>query len=172
MRPEYNARIASARYESRADMLILQKLREHAPSRRCINEAVDYWTDVHGYHHGQTDGTIHAKPAGSPTHDENDRPTSIGQLNFSIYGGRAKIHHIGVADAHQRKGVASGLYAELLKSHPHHEIDWGGMTPDGVKLKAAMDAKHGGYIRDARVQRGLERARRRSAGGYAAYGRT
>lgn len=144
--------------ESVADILIGARLYESAPS-------VEYWTDVHGYHHGQTDATIYATPVGQLRSTEN----AVGRLPYSIYQGNAHVNHIWTHPDHLRKGIASGMFDHLLKDHKYHEIKWGMTTPDGTQLKKAMDAKHGGYIRTARIQRGLERARRREVGAYDKY---
>lgn len=138
-----------------ADILITAELNESTGGIR-------YYNDVYGSHHDQVDGSIHALPDdGGGSHDEHGNWRSLGRLDYAVYRGRASIKHIGVPAEHRRQGIASGLYAELLKDHPHHKIDWGYTTPDGTPFKAAMDAKHGGYIRQARIARGLERARKR-----------
>lgn len=144
--------------ESVADILLGAKLYEGLPD-------VEYWTDVHGYHHGQTDATIYATPVGQLRSPEN----AIGRLPYTDYQGNAHVNHIWTHPDHLRKGIASGMFDHLLQDHQYHEIKWGMTTPDGTQLKKAMDAKHGGYIRAARIQRGLERSKRREAGAYGRY---
>jgi GNAT superfamily N-acetyltransferase len=138
-----------------ADILIEAKLHEESGYR--------FHDDVHGFHHGQTDGTIHALAPGQGYDDKSGSWKSAGQLHYTVFRGRTNIRNLDVHPDHQRKGVASGLYAELLKGRQHHEIDWGYTTPDGTAFKTAMDAKHGGYIRAARIERGLAKARQRTA---------
>ena len=73
----------------------------------------------------------------------------IGKVSYTEFEGIPQISHIEVAEGHRGKGVASGLIEAMTKksnqydtAYDYADIDWGYMTPDGVKLKAAMDKRY------------------------------
>ncbi len=95
--------------------------------------------DVRASHSGQVDLTARAF-------------TSDGQqaayLDYSVFEGRP---HISMVES-QQKGLRAGekLIEKLAEEYGYENIDWGMMTPDGVKLQERLDKKHG-------IQRGIEK---------------
>ena len=88
----------------------------------------EYFLDVTGFHHGQTDGVILAV--------RDDKV--VGGLDWQVYGGEVLIAWIEVAEECRRQGIGTGLVKRLKEDFPEEKIDWGMTTPDGTALRASM----------------------------------
>lgn len=86
-------------------------------------------TECNGHHHGQTDCTLIA-------YDENG--DYVGKIDYAKYGDELAVQMISVLPTHQRQGYATALLKQLQREFPDREIDMGGLTPDGVRLLAAV----------------------------------
>jgi ribosomal protein S18 acetylase RimI-like enzyme len=86
--------------------------------------------------HGQKDLIKFAELKGKP----------IGYLQYADFEGVPSIKHIAVNEKYRRQGIATKLINELQKGYPDKKIDWGMLTPEGIKLKKAIAKKEGGEI--------------------------
>lgn len=93
------------------------------------NEAVRYWVEYTGSHHGQKDGFVQAMKGNR----------AVGYLDFSIFEGRAKIKMIEVSDDCKRQGIATRMYEMLAGEIGGAEyVDSGYETEDGAAFMKAM----------------------------------
>ncbi len=85
--------------------------------------------DVYGASHGQLDGKLTAKDANG---------SMIGYLNYALLEDRA---HIQMVEATRRgAGAGKALVRALVAAVGGYEnVDWGMMTPDGIRLRKRMD---------------------------------
>jgi len=84
-----------------------------------------------GHHHGQTDCSILLKDGGRV----------VGYVDYSVYEAVPHIQMIEVSEGQRRRGYATRMLSELQSLHPDQEISWGGLTPDGVRLKEALPTR-------------------------------
>ncbi len=95
-------------------------------------QATNITNDVHGYHSGQTNGTLHAMEGGQ----------QVGHLDYAKYHGRALIQHV-VAEVRGR-GVGPDLVRYLANLvGGYDKVDWGVMTGEGYTLQKKMDREFG-----------------------------
>jgi len=95
-------------------------------------------------HHGQTDAELHAHDPGTGA--------AVGYLRFSVFQGVPAISLIVVAPEWRRRGVATAMLQALQREHPGVEIEWGVLTADGARLRAAVATEE---VEDARLRRRL-----------------
>jgi hypothetical protein len=89
----------------------------------------DEVTDAYG---GQTNHTLTMR-------GKDGKP--VGTIEYTIYQGKPSISMIDVPEKHRRKGYGAELVTQMQKQFPDTEIEWGGMTDDGAKLRASLDMK-------------------------------
>lgn len=98
------------------------------PQVEPIHLGLDFTHETTGAAHGQVDSTLTAMRDGEP----------VGRIDYSTLDGKPKIHMIEVDPSVRRQGIGTELTQEMQRRFPDQEIDWGGMTPDGVALKASL----------------------------------
>jgi len=87
--------------------------------------------EVIGAHSGQLDAKIEAR-------EDNKL---AGYIEYSVYNEKPAIKYIHTEDDFKRQGVATAMLQHLQSLYPNQEIDWGMMTPDGVKLQESATLK-------------------------------
>lgn len=87
--------------------------------------------EVIGAHSGQLDAKIEAR-------EDNKL---AGYIEYSVYNEKPAIKYIHTEDDFKRQGVATAMLQHLQSLYPDQEIDWGMMTPDGVKLQESSTLK-------------------------------
>lgn len=91
------------------------------------------WTDVRGFHHGQTDVRIYA-------HVNNEY---AGHLDYSEFGGAPHIQIIEVDPRFRGRGIGSSLVRKLAEDYPYGSIKWGWLTEEGSALRRRLDREQG-----------------------------
>lgn len=112
-----------------------------APATATIHQRDDLKVanDVRGHHDGQTDATLTA-------HTKDGKRAAY--LDYAVYDNKPLIQMVKSTQA--GLGAGEHLVDKLSDEFGYENIEWGGMTPDGVKLRAKMDKKHG-------IERGVKK---------------
>lgn len=82
--------------------------------------------ECRGAYSGQSDLTLFAEVDGRV----------VGWIDYSIFRGVPSIQMIEVVE--RRRGYGTALVCELQRRNPGVGIEWGGMTPEGAALYAAL----------------------------------
>lgn len=108
-------------------------LSEMHPILESAETGVRLRNDVKDYAKGSLYGSIYAIKDGA----------LIGRLDYAATQGEAvDVHWIEVADQERRRGLGSELVNKLRDEFPEQKwgpVEWGMMTPDGLKLRRALD---------------------------------
>lgn len=94
--------------------------------------------DVHGYHHGQHDGTVRAV-----TTPIFGKPKVIGVLDYTVFRDEIFPNMVRVLPAHRRQGIATELYDRVREEWPKAKLSAGYATPDGAAFRKTYNERRG-----------------------------
>lgn len=99
---------------------------------------IQFYNNVHGFHHGQTDGTVYAyDPKKYPKGFDVSLGGVYGYLDWSSFEDSTLIKMIKVGEKYQRKGIAT-MMVNFLKNEMNEPIEWGMTTGSGKELRKAL----------------------------------
>ena len=103
-----------------------------------LPDNIKFYSNVHGFHHGQTDSTIYAYNPTKYPHGFDLKPGGVyGYLDWALFDGEAWIQVIEVSEEYRRMGIATAMFNELKKEN--HNIQWSGTTNLGKKLRTSIE---------------------------------
>lgn len=115
----------------------------HGAHSQGVDQVGKYTTenDVHDASKGELYGSIRAGHPASNMY--------VGKIDYGAMTGRApqevSVHMIDVVPEHQHQGVATQMMDKLREEFTENgkapKINWGMLTPEGVKFKKAYTAR-------------------------------
>jgi len=93
------------------------------------NPDLTFSEELTGAYKGQKNLTITATKNGKV----------VGRLEYSEFEKIPYLNFVEVLPEYQKQNIGSDLVKELQKSYPNKKIKWGMTTPEGTRLKEALD---------------------------------